>query len=86
MPSSPRTLDRIKRAQAVPTVQVGGQTFRRLIFGTSEGGFKCRACGVNYGLLHIVNCVAERCPRCRIGRLLTCACAAQQPPDLEQTT
>lgn len=72
-------LRQISEAQRETTVEIGGQSYRRLRYGSErpDCARRCHDCAVELGQLHVFGCLIERCPRCGDQRF-GCGCEADE--------
>lgn len=69
----------IEAAQLETSVEIGGETYRRLAYGPDHPDTAVRShcwdCNAAIGQLHVVDrCTVERCPRC-LGQSIGCTCS-----------
>src|SRR5215207_2377935 len=77
--------ERIKAAQEVTHYEIGGKSYRRVLFGDEskpthgDNRCACHDCAVVRGQFHVPGCDVEACPVCG-GQCIACDC-----PQSEET-
>jgi len=69
-PSWPEMNPDMAKAQATPTVLIGGKEYQRIRWNEAH---RCHDCGAIKGQYHAIMCCVERCPCCG-HQLINCDC------------
>ena len=73
---------RLQEAQKVTQFIINGDEYNRIRYGFEEDAMshpKCDDCGAPRGMLHLLGCDIEACPRCG-GQAISCDCFYDERP------
>jgi ppGpp synthetase/RelA/SpoT-type nucleotidyltranferase len=80
--------ERVKAAQEITQYEIGGKSYRRVLFGDEPGPthgdnrFACHDCAVVRGQFHVPGCDVEACPVCG-GQSIACDCPRDEDAEEE---